>query len=324
MAMVQVGRGYYDDGQATPARTPEPIVSPGAPIGGPVSGGSNDLEAQARALYGGAWDADASQDFANRTAQGQSPDDLLKHTAEDYKRRFPSQPSGGGGRASSPAVFDDPSSAQLEGIAKAQMGEVRSNPALNDLMAFLEKEFTRLSTNPGFSTEENAMLHTQALEPIEQRRQASNTRAVERAGARGFLPTSGLTYLTEAPQGGVESLDTSYDRMRTGADRDLALANVNQRRADLNQAVQVGQLRGLDIPKSQRSEELNLSRLLYQMPRDALSDLLAVLGASPSSSELYNQSAQTAQQSYQNQLREDERNAALMQEIGGLLSGLFK
>lgn len=309
MAQVDL-YGLPDDDETRP--TPQPA-------GPPVRYG-DDLESQVRSLYGGHYDADAAQDFGNRRAQGQSPDDILAHTAEDYARRFPSQ------AASTPRVpnqFDDPYSSQLEAIAKAQMGQVRSNPGLDSLMQFLNGEFTRLSTTPGFTTEERSALNTQALEPIETRRQASNVRARERAGARGFLPTSGLTYLTEAPSGGVESLDTSYDRMRTVADRDLALAGQQQRRADLNQALQLGQLMGLDIPRSQRGEELNLAKLLYQMPRDALSDLVQVLSASPNSASLYSQSAQTAQQTYQDKLREDQRNAALMEEIGAVLGRLF-
>lgn len=283
------------------------------------------VEEQARTIYGGNWDADAAGDFQNRLRNGQSPEEILAHTAEDFARRFPG--GRGGGSPAQPRVpnqFDDPYSTQLEDISKAQMGELRSNPDLNATLDFLRKQFSTLSASPGFTPDERAMLATQALEPIEQRRQASNTRALERAGARGFLPSSGLTYLTGAPQGGVESLDTSYDRMRTGADRDLALANVQQRRADLAQAAQIGQLLGLDIPRSQRAEELSLARGLYQMPRDALADLLAVLGGSPGTNDLFNQANQGAQQSYQDRLREDERNAALMEQIGGLLSSIFR
>lgn len=299
-------------------RTFDPIITSPGTAGGRVAGGGVDA---AKSLYGGKWDADAQQQYDYRKSLGQSDDEILKHTAEDFAARFPAsqgQPRGVG------PLFDDASTNQLENIARAQMGEVRSNPGLNDLMAFLDKEFKRLSTSPGFTPEEAALLHTQALEPIEQRRQASNTRAVERAGARGFLPTSGLTYLTDAPSGGTETLDTTYDRMRTTADRDLALAGVNQRRADLNQAVQLGSLRGLDIPKSQRSEELMLSQLLYQLPRNSLQDLMMVLGGSSSPTDLYNQTLGLTNQNMQLQQQNDARNAALMQQIGAILGTLFR
>ncbi len=289
----------------------------------PVRYGS-EFEDQAKALYGGHYDADAAQQFASRAGQGQSQEDILKHTAEDYAARFPGGGASSQSRSSVPGQYDDPYSHQLESIAQAQMGEVRSNPGLDSLMSFLNSQFSQLSQNPGVSTEEQALLHTQALEPIETRRAASNQRAVQRAGVRGFLPTSGLTYLSEAPQGGVESLDTSYDRQRTTADRDLALAGVNQRRADLGQALSLGQLLGLDIPRSQRSEELSLAKVPYQMGRDSLSDLLAVLGASPSSSDVFNQANQSAQQSYQQQLRSDEQNAALMEQIGTTLERIMR
>lgn len=297
----------------------DPIIRP--PVGDTVFRAGGGLDA-AKSLYGGKWDADAQQQYDYRKSLGQSDDEILKHTGEDFAARFPTGPAQGV-KGVGP-LFDDASTAQLERIANAQMGEVRSNPGLDDLMGFLTKEFQRLSTSPGFSPEETALLHTQALEPIEQRRQASNTRAIERAGARGFLPTSGLTYLTDAPSGGVESLDTTYDRMRTTADRDLALAGVQQRRADLNQALQLGTMRGLDIPRSQRSEELGLAQLLYQLPRNALSDLMMVLGGSSSPNDLFSQALNVSNQNRLNQQQDDARNAALMQQIGAILGTLFR
>jgi hypothetical protein len=227
-------------------------------------------------------------------------------------------PGGGGGAAGYGPLFDDAASAQLEGIARAQMGEVRSNPGLNQLMAFLDKEFGRLSTNPGYSPEDLALLNTQAFEPIEQRRQADQRRVLERTAARGFLPSSGLT------EDLSQQADTEANRQRTVAGRDLAINAIGQRRADLDRALQIGSLRGLDIPRSQRSEELNLSKLLYQMPRDALQDLLAVINGSPSSNDLFSQSLQAQNLSMLNQRQNDDRNAALMSQIGSILGTLFR
>jgi hypothetical protein len=243
----------------------------------------------------------------------------LRSNLRDRAKNNPSgvAPSGGGPRGIGP-LFDDPASAQLQGIAQAQMGEVRSNPGLNSLMAFLDKEFSRLSTNPGYSPEDLAILNTQAFEPIEQRRQADQRRVLERTSARGFLPSSGLT------EDLSQQADTEANRQRTVAGRDLAINAIGQRRADLDRALQLGSLRGLDIPRSQRSEELALAQLLYQMPRNALMDLLAVINGSPSSTDIFSQQLQSNQQSLYQQQQNDQRNAALMQQIGAILGQLFR
>jgi hypothetical protein len=300
-----------------PRPTPQPA---GPPVRLPDSG---DLLSQAKGLYGGSWDADAEQNFYNRLRQ-QTPDELLANTSKEYRERFPSQGAPRGSQPMVPNQFDDAYSNQLEGIAKAQMGQVRSNPGLDKLMGFLDQEFTRLSTNPGFRPEELATINTQMFEPIEQRRQASNTRAVQRAATRGYLPSSGLTYLTDAPQGGEETLDTTYDRMRTQAGRDLSIKAIDQRRADLGQALDLGRMLGLQIPQSQRAEELNLAQLLYNMPRQSLMDLLAVLNGSPSSMDLMSGSVAAQNANLVAQQQQDARNAQLMEQIGAMLGTLFR
>lgn len=276
------------------------------------------LEA-AKAAYGGQWDADAQQQYDYRTSIGQTPEDILKHTQEDYAARFPSQsqPGGSGARGIGP-LFDDPASNQLQSIAQAQMGEVRSNPGLDQLLKFLNAQFSQLSTTPGYSPEDLAILNTQAFEPIEARRQADQRRVLERTAARGFLPSSGLT------EDMAQQADTEANRQRTVAGRDLAINAIGQRRADLDKAAQIASLLGLDIPRSQRSEELNLARVPYDMGRNSLSDLLAVINGSPSSNDLFNQGLQSQQQSYLQQQRNDERNAALMQQIGRILETVFR
>lgn len=282
-----------------------------------------DADAWVKSLAGqygiGAGETDVAN-LAGKNAEdrAQFQNDL---TAQ-YQRRAASngtpRAAGSGGGASSYArQFSDPSTTQLEDLASAQMGEIRGGSDLNSLLGFLRTQFSNLSTNPGYSTEDRALLNTQAFEPIEDRRKAAQQRSLERTAARGFLPSSGLNELD------FQANDAEYDRQRTVAGRDLAIQEIGQRRADLDKAAQIGSLLGLDIPKSQRSEELNLSQLLYQLPRNALSDLMMVLNGSPSSSDLFGQSAQTQQSNLYAQQQADQRNAALMEQIGSLLGSLF-
>jgi hypothetical protein len=215
------------------------------------------------------------------------------------------------------AQFDDAYSSFLESIAKAQMGEVRSNPALDQLTSFLHSRFGELSQSPGYSPAEMAMLRTQAFEPLEDYRNASKRRAVERAGARGMLPSSGLHELD------MRDIETSADRTRTQLDRDFSINAINRRDQDLNQAQSVAQLLGLTIPQGQRNEELGLANLLYQMPRTAMQDAMSIINGSPSSGDALQQAlmllnAQRSQQQYS-----DQRSMAAFSAIGALLAELF-
>ena len=214
-------------------------------------------------------------------------------------------------------LFDDAASNQLQSIAQAQMGQVRSNPGLDQLLSFLNSQFSQLSQHPGYSPEDMAILNTQAFEPIEARRQADQKRVLERTAARGFLPSSGLT------EDMSQQADTEANRQRTVAGRDLAINAIGQRRSDLDKALQIGSLLGLDIPRSQRSEELNLARVPYDMGRNSLSDLLAVINGSATSNDVFSQQLQTNQQNLLTQQQNDQRNAVLMSQIGTILAGLF-
>lgn len=239
---------------------------------------------------------------------------LRSNLTDRAKNRTP----GGGGVQGYGPLFDDDSTNQLEGIARAQMGELRSNPDLNNLLGFMRQQFTQLSQNPGYTNEDLALLNTQAFEPIEQRRNADQRRVLERTAARGMLPSSGLT------EEMAQSVDTEANRQRTVAGRELGISAINQRRADLNQALQMGSMLGLDIPRSQRAEELDLSKLLYQLPRNALNDLMMVLGGSSSPNDLFSQTLNASNQSNLLRQQDDERNAALMSQIGSILGSLFR
>jgi hypothetical protein len=284
---------------------------PGDPLGMPDPSGP---PAQVRQAYSGP--------VPEGYSQGEVEDFLRRNPGDEHRVASALSPK----RRDEPAApaqqapnyqFDDHYSKQLEGIASAQMGQVRSNPGLDQLMTFLNQQFTNLSTNPGYSHEDLSLLNTQAFEPIEARRHASQQRVMERTAARGFMPSSGLT------EDMAQQVDMDADRQRTVAGRDLGIQAIGQRRADLGQAMDIGRTIGLEIPKSQRAEELMLAQLLYNMPRQSLQDLMMVLNGSPNSSDLFGQSLQSQQAQLQAQQRADAQNAALMEQIGQMLGSLF-
>ena len=225
--------------------------------------------------------------------------------------------------------FNDPYTQQLEQVAQQQIAKLsqpQQNPALEQLLSFLGTRFKDLSETPGYSPDELAVLRTQALEPIEQDRTASNQRALQRAAAGGYLPTSGITQLTAAPNGGTETIDTSYDRMRAAVQRDLALKAIDQRNADLNQAMQVGQLAGITIPQGQRAEDqqrrselVQLAQLLYNLPRQAMLDAQGVVNGTSGPNDVYTQALQIQQQQRAQQAQDAQKWAAIGQLISGMV-----
>jgi hypothetical protein len=237
-------------------------------------------------------------------------------------------PSWGGSRTGSPlpgfsmpgTQFDDPYTKLLEQIALAQLEEARKpldTSGFDQLGTFLQSRFNELSTSPGFSPAELALQRTQALEPIEDYRQASKKRATERAAMRGFAnPTTGLAELD------MRDIDMQADRTRTAADRDLAITGMNQRRGDLSQAMNAA-VQLAQLPQQRRasqagndSQALNLATLLYQLPAQAQAQALAVINGTAPPSSLLNSVLQMQQQQ-----RQQQQN--LWSQIGGLAAGLL-
>ncbi len=220
--------------------------------------------------------------------------------------------------------FDDPYTQQLEELIRQNMQAIQqpqSNPGLDQLLQFLNTQFTDLSTSPGYSPEDMALVRTQMLEPIERDRAAGRQRVEQRTAARGMLPSSGLH-----EQDLQEMVDRPADERRVQAQRDIAINAMGQRRQDLAQALGLGKLAGIDIPgiqraedQSRRSEALNLSSLLYDLPNRAQQNALSVINGSPGPGDLFNQSIALQQQQQQQQAL----NAQKWAQIGQLIAGLF-
>lgn len=220
--------------------------------------------------------------------------------------------------------FDDPYTARLEGLINQHLeglSQPQSNPAMDRLLQFLNQQFTNLSTAPGYSPEDLAVMRTQMLEPIERDRTAGRERVLQRTAARGMLPSSGLH-----EQDLQEFVDRPANEARTAAQRDIAINAIDRRRSDLTQAANVGRVAAVDIPtmqrdedRSRRSESLNLASLLYDLPNRALQENMSVINGTPGPESLFGQAIQLQHQ--QNQDR--ALNAQKWAQIGQLLAGLF-
>lgn len=214
------------------------------------------------------------------------------------------------------AQFTDPYTTLYEDTAKRYLERLTGqNAELDRLMNFIGTQFAEKSNSQGYSPEEQALLRTQALEPIERDRAALNRRVLERTSARGFLPSSGLNELD------MREVDRDAETRRTVAQRDLAINAINKRQADQQQALQLAQL-GLQIPNQQGQQAMSVANSLYQLPRNALMDSLQVLNASSPQSAI-SPLIQLQQQQQQQALYDQQRTAAMWQQIGSLLAGMF-
>ena len=213
------------------------------------------------------------------------------------------------------AQFDDPYTKLFEDTAKQYLGRLTGqNAELDRLMKFIGDQFGELSTSQGYSPEEQAILRTQALEPIERDRQALNQRVLERTAARGILPSSGLHELD------LRGVDRDAETRRTVAQRDLAINAINKRTQDRGTALSLARL-GLDVPNQQGQQALGVANQLYQLPRTALLDSLQVLNASSPQSAI-SPLLQQQQQAQQQAQFDQQRTAQLWAQIGQLLAGL--
>ena len=265
------------------------------------------------------------QEYAYRNA---NPGMKLPEDTAGLMRMIGESQSGGGRNYNLGGVpgfqFDDPYTKQLEDLVRQNMSQIQqpqSNPALEQLLQFLNKQFTDLSTSPGYSPEEMAIIRTQMQEPIERDRAANRDRVLQRTAARGMLPSSGLH-----EQDLQDFVDRPAMEARTAAGRDLAINAIGQRRQDLNQAMQFGKVAGIDIPGLQRGEDqgrraemLNLSSLLYDLPNRAMQSANSVINGTAGPEHLFNQSIQLQEQ----QRLQQQANADKWTAIGKLIAELY-
>lgn len=214
-----------------------------------------------------------------------------------------------------PFQFNDPYTKMYEDVLKAQLESLTGqNAQMQQLMNFLNKQFETLSASPGYSPEELAVLQTQAFEPIEAQRRAAQQRILERASARGVLPSSGVI------QGEQRLADTDYDRLRAAANRDVALAGINQQKEKRQEALRLAQL-GVSIPDARGMQGLDVANLLYQLPRTAMMDANAILGGSSPTGALSPFISLFSQQ--MGQQRYNQMNSQQLMEMLGQILGQY-
>lgn len=225
------------------------------------------------------------------------------------------------------AQFEQQRTAQEGENVKLRERQQQAQLSSEDLIAFLTKRAGTLQQDP-YTGAEAEVLRTQALDPIENDRQAARQRALGRVSQRGMDPTSGIA------QQLLNDTDAGFDRSRAVAQNDLAYRTINEKRSReqeaqsllasipdiqragmsgdldflqmLNAAVNqpavsaaqtAGQSAGLgqtvrDEQQARRQEALAIATMLQQLPTSAMQQSLAAIGMAPNPESMVNQALQ--------------------------------
>tara|TARA_R110002051_G_scaffold125848_6_gene199188 strand:- start:3777 stop:4421 length:645 start_codon:yes stop_codon:yes gene_type:complete len=212
--------------------------------------------------------------------------------------------------------FNDPYTNVYEQALQDQMRLLQDNPQVNQLMDYLNNQFSSLTENPGgYTPDQMAFLRTQAQEPIMAQRDAMQRRSLERTSQRGMLPSSGPSF-SEAG-----NIDREFANMGLAAQRDLAIQGIQQAQANRQEALNLGQA-SVAIPQAQQQQAVNAASQLYDIPRQAMLDALGIVNASPPAGAA---NPYLVQQDIdqRNRLQAQNDQNAFMTQIGTWLSNLM-
>lgn len=147
------------------------------------------------------------------------------------------------------AQFSDPITSWIEQFAQ-QRAQQRENPSANSGQALLEQALRDISAQfqkGGFTPAEQEVFQTQAIDPLEQLRQARKQQVLQSLSARNITPESGVAIQMLA------DVDRQFDAQRATTQRGLAAQGAQETQARMMQALQL--LSGLAGTENQRLNE---------------------------------------------------------------------
>lgn len=178
---------------------------------------------------------------------------------------------------SSPNPFDDPATKgyidMLNQRIQALM-QPQQNPEMDSLLAYMQKYFQQLQ-NPVYTDAQRNVINTQTLDPMERQRQARKQQVIQQMASHGMSPSDGPTIQA------LENVDREFDQMRTGAQGNFSLNEINMGRQNQSQAVDVGSAAaGLRNGMFQQQDQRANTALGYaqQIPNMAQSRLQTAIG----------------------------------------------
>jgi hypothetical protein len=160
-----------------------------------------------------------------------------------------------------PSQFSDPITSFIEQFAQ-QRAQALENPAVGSGQQLLEQALKDISAQfqkGGYTNAEQEVFQTQALDPLEQLRQARKRQVIEDLSRRGIDPKSGVAIQM------IQDVDRQFDGQRAMTQRSIASQGAQETQQRMMQALQMlGTLSGTENSRMNeafqyRSVPLNLA-----------------------------------------------------------------
>lgn len=197
------------------------------------------------------------------------------------------QQSGPNGASSfgSTNPFDDPATKsyidQLNARI-AQLHQPQQNPEMDSLLTYLKQYFEQLQ-GPTYTDAQRDVINTQSIDPMERQRTARKQQVIQQMASRGMGPSDGPTIAA------LQNVDREFDQMRTNAQGNFAVNEINQGRDDRRQAVNVGtaaaQLRSgiFDQQEGREDKALGYARQIPDLAQARIAQAISLLNGNTSS-----------------------------------------
>ncbi len=232
-------------------------------------------------------------------------------------------PSGGGGAMgggqgySGTSVFSDPATQQYESLINSLIGRLNTPYQAPHFQQSIDQLNTYLQqlNGPAYTPQQQDILQTQALDPIERQRQQQKQQALTRLGTRGIGPSSGIA------ESALQGVDNSFNTIDANTRAGLATNQIGVQRQNAAQAAQLApQIAALEAGQygSQTNNMLQGVNLASIIPQTAWSRLTGanslIQPLNPAT--LLNQQLPYQQQGY-------NQSADYMSQLMQILGGLF-
>ncbi len=146
--------------------------------------------------------------------------------------------SGYGASVASPqtSVFSDPATQQYEQLLNAMIGRLNTPyeaPNFQPAVDYLKSYFQQLQ-GPAYTPQQMDLMQTQALDPQTVQRDAARQQIIERFGAQGVPPSSGIV------QKAILDSDQNFEKLRTTTQAGFANNAIGMQKQQQAQAASLG------------------------------------------------------------------------------------
>jgi len=222
-----------------------------------------------------------------------------------------------------PNVFSDPATKEWEQALRAMVDRLNKPTNLPDYQPLVDymRQYIEQLKQPGHTAEQQDLIQTQTLDPLERQRQAAHQQVIQRLAARGIAPSSGVV------EKALQDVDRQFEQLRTKTQADFALNEIDLNKSNKDRALAVGgQLAGLEAGMASGDEQRanQAVSMLFQLPQFANTRLqlaLQTLGSGQVNPGLFSNLGMFQQQGQQQQQQDQNYYAQIAALIAQLYGG---